>query len=198
MASGLTIIATGLGKLAQALHQRDRQVEQVVRRARGTLGRRLRAEASRDIRREYNLSAKRVNADLYTRPDGDGVLIIGKGRPIGAIEYGARWAWPKGRKTPTPARGATWQYRKDGPRETRPGTFIATLPNGARHVMWRNGPKRRMTRGNYVGRLKQPISVLYEGSVAHFLRDDQRRERLVEYGRGILRAELARLAGYKE
>jgi hypothetical protein len=56
----------------------------------------------------------------------------------------------------------------------------------------REGEKRRMTRGNYVGQLRQPLVIEYGPSVAQMLRKGRRPERLVEFARGVLRSEVER------
>lgn len=186
MASGLRILADGVQRHVREIERRERAIDQLATRVRGTLVRRLGAEANRDIRREYNLGRGRVAAGLTVRPYGDGVLLIGRARPIGVIEYGARWS----RRQP----GVTWQFRRGGGRQLyEKGTFIAVGLSGNRHVFFRDGPRRTMLRGRYAGQLKQPLRVAYEGSIARFLRSDARASRLVVYAQGIVRSEIDRL-----
>lgn len=162
-------------------------VKRVVRRARGTLLRRLPVQARRDITDEYNLKAGRVARDLRARAVAEGIELRGRERRIGVIEYGARWR--RGQ-----AGGATWQFRRGGPREAYDaGAFIATGLSGNRQVFIRAGAPRRMTRGRYIGQLRQPLSAQYEGSVAQFLRDDARRDRLLDTAQQIAAAEVDRL-----
>lgn len=187
MAARADIDLGNLLALEQRLAAFPGAVKRVVRRARGTLLRRLPVQARRDITDEYNLKAGRVNRDLRARGLPEGVELRGRERRIGVIEYAARWR----RGQPT---GATWQFRKGGPREEYDrGAFIATGLSGNRQVFIRAGSPRRMTRGRYIGQLRQPLSAQYEGSVAGFLRDDARRARILDFAQQLTAAELDRL-----
>lgn len=177
----------GLLALDQRLARLPADLKRTLKRVRGTLLRRVPVEARRDITDEYNLKARRVSRDLRARGVADGVELRGRDRRIGVIEYGARWR----RGQPG---GATWQFRRDGGREAYdPGAFIAAGLSGNRQVFIRSGAPRRMTRGRYIGQVRQPISAQYEGSVAVFLRDEARRGRLVDFAQQTLAAELDRL-----
>lgn len=158
-----------------------------VHRASGTLLRRLPAEAKRDIRREYNLKAGRVSKDLRASRVGDGVIeLVGYRRPIGLIQYGGRWG---GRRTP----GATYQIGRGGQRKTMDGTFIVTGLSGNRHIYESYGPPTLMFRGHYAGEMKWQISARYFGSIAGFLVQKGRPDRLAEYADEILRKEFDRI-----
>ena len=143
-------------------------------RAVGTLARRLPVIARRDMQAEYNLRASRI-AEHLSASRGDGyVELRGQKRGIGLIEFGGRWG---GRKSA----GATAQRRRNGGRESYPGTFIATLKGGNRHIVERVGKKRL------------PIELFYGPSISQMLRNQPRRERLRTAAEEILDAEIERL-----
>lgn len=184
---GLTIDVRAVSRINKRIESMVRDIDKSVGRARGTVVRRLAVEARRDITAEYNLKARRVGQDLRAVARGDGVLLIGRDRPIGVIQYGAKFS----RRN-----GVTVQFEKGGPRERLGrGIFIATGLSGNRHVFERHGAKRTMQKGRYAGKQRQPIQAMYAGSVANFLRDPERRERLVDFAQAIASSELDRLLG---
>lgn len=186
MAGALRILTDGIQRHVREIERRERAIDTLATRVRATLIRRLGAEANRDIRGEYNLTRRRVASGLTVRGVQDGVLLIGRARRIGVINYGARWTRRQA--------GVTWKFRRGGGRELyEKGTFIAVGLSGNRQVFFRSGAKRVMVRGRYAGQLKQPLQVAYEGSIARFLADDARASRLVTYARGIVRSEIDRL-----
>jgi hypothetical protein len=147
-------------------------VTKVQRRAIGTLARRLPVQARRDIQQEYNLKAARINAGLSARTTADGVVLRGKARGVNAIEFGARW-----RRTQP---GVSVQIKK---RQTKvlPGTFIATGRGGNTLVLKRTGKARL------------PLEAVYGPSIGQMLKHGDRPQRLADYARGIVAAEIARL-----
>ena len=158
------------------------------RRAIGTLKRKIRTEARRSIQREYNLKAKRINDDLTVRASKQAVVLVGRARRIGAIQYQGQW---RGRKSA----GATVRTDRGGGRDLwdSGGAFIATGLSGNRHIFVRYGQKRRMRRGHYSGLMKQPIHVQYYGSIAAYLSWKPRQQELAEFAHKVLRDEFARL-----
>ena len=161
--------------------------ERARKRAIGTLKRKIKTEARRNIQTEYNLTAKRINQDLVVRTSKSAVILIGRRRKIGAIQYHGRWN--------KRSAGATVKTERGGGRELwdSGGAFIATGLSGNRHIFIRWGKKRRMSRGHYIGALKQPIRVGYYGSIAAYLSYGPRQIHLAEFAQQVLKDEFARL-----
>ncbi len=155
------------------------ETDRTTQRATGTLLRRLPVQARRDIQDEYNLPARRI-AEGITATRGEGfVELRGSKRGIGLINFGGRWG---GRKSA----GATAQVRRTEGRTVYSGTFITTLRSSNRQIV-----ERELDAGHRVGRL--PVRTLYGPSMAHLLRNADRRDRLVEFSRDTLRDEVERL-----
>lgn len=159
-----------------------RDVGQAQKRAIGTLRRRLPVQARRDIQAEYNIKAGRVNKDLSAFVAGDGIRLRGYFRGIGLRNFGARQT----------KKGVTSAIFR-GRRSLDPGTFMAPLLGGGLHAAERHGAKRVMTKGRYKGKRRQPIETLYGPTLAQMLRKGRRPERLADFARGVLRAEMGRL-----
>lgn len=159
-----------------------------MRRATGTLLRRLPVEARRDMQQQYNLSTRRINFDLSARRAGESSIdLVGRRRKIGLIQYGARWDRRSSGATVAIERGAGRSAWDGG------GAFIAVGVSGNKHVFERFGGKRRMQRGRYEARMRQPISVQHFGSIADFLIEGKRVERLADLALEVLSAEVTRL-----
>lgn len=167
---GLNLTITGLPDVEAALADYPRKIATVEKRAILTLQRRLPVQARRDIQAEYNISASRVRKDLGARVLGQGIRLTGYFRGIGLLNYGARQ---------TDA-GVTAAVFRGGARSLREGAFIATLRNGNRQVMKRKGKARL------------PIETQYGPTAAQMLRKGRRPERLLDFARGVLRAEVDR------
>lgn len=157
------------------------------KRAVQTLRRRLPVEARRDIQAEYDVPAGRVRQDLGTREIPDGLRLTGYFRGIGLRNFRARQT--RRGVTAAPFRGR---------RTLREGAFFAGLNSGNQQVVKREGPKRRMTSGRYIGKMRQPLETQYGPSVAQMLRKGRRPERLAEFAAGVLRSEVERLLAYYE
>jgi hypothetical protein len=159
----------------------------VQKRAVQTLRRRLPVEARRDIQAEYDIQAARVRQDIGTREIPDGLRLTGYFRGIGLRNFRARQT--RRGVTAAPFRGR---------RTLREGSFFAGLNSGNKQVVRREGPKRKMTAGRYIGQMRQPLVVEYGPSVAQMLRKGRRPERLADYAAGVLRSEVERLLAYYE
>lgn len=118
-----------------------------------------RTAMSREIRSEFVLPAPTVNQSLRViRARASGGLVNleatlssiskpGK-RGLNLIHFNARQT----------SKGVSFKVRKDGPRKTIKGAFIA---NNGRTVFIRTGEaKRTMRSGRSAGRLKEPIKAL--------------------------------------
>lgn len=151
-------------------------------RAIGTLRRRLPVIARRDIQQEYSIKAARVRQDLSSREIAGGIRLTGHWRGIGLSNFGARQT-----------RKGVSAAALRGRRTLREHAFMATLLGGGRHAVHREGPKRPMTKGRYIGKRRQPLVVEYGPTLSQMLRKGRRPERLVEAARGVLAAEMQRL-----
>lgn len=102
----------------------------------------VRAEASREIRKEYNLKSKVVKDQIRIFRANRATLtavIEASGRPIPLVEFDARW----GRKQA----GASVRVKRE--RKVVKGSFIAVMPGGHRGVYVRQGKKRLPIRQLY-------------------------------------------------
>lgn len=181
-------IASTLAAEANRLRAVGGNARRARDRALGTLVRKIRTEARRDIQREFNLTAKRINQDLSARKTGEAVELVGRRRKIGAIQYGGKWRRKSAGATVRTARGGARELWDSG------GAFIATGLSGNRHIFVRYGRKRRMTRGRYAGQIKQPIHTGYYGSIAAYLSYKPRQVLLADFANQVLVDEFARLA----
>ena len=182
---GITVDVSGALDVADRLFATVKRAEQAQRRALGTLRRRLPVQARRDIQAEYAIKASTLRDRLLARTSADGLRLIGKSRGLSLINFGAR-------QTRT---GVSSQILR-GQRDVDAGAFIAPLLGNNRQAVERvpGEPKRRMTRGRYVGRMRQPLHLLYGPSVAQMLQKGRRLDRLAEFAQRVIAAEIQRLA----
>lgn len=157
-----------------------------VARAKQDLARRLPVQARRDIQTEYNLPANRITSALRTVNNANGVTLIAASRGIGLIAFSGRDGGKR-------SEGASAKVFTQEASHTYAGTFVAIGLSGNRQIFERHGPARRMEEGNYVGRLKQPLRVLYGPSAAGMLRKGDREQRLGDFAQSILAEKLAPL-----
>lgn len=177
---------TGLRRQIERLGKTQKAAEQAVKRARGTLARRIVVEARRDIQTEYTLPANRITAGLFTRNNGDAVELTGVARGVGLINYKSTGG--------TKRKPLMVQVRTgDAPTQYDNTYFRATGLNGNRQLFERLPEKRRMVAGNYKGRLRNVIRSTYGPSVAQMLRRPGRADRLAGVAQKILAAEIERL-----
>lgn len=153
-----------------------------------TLQRRLPVEARRDIQAEYDVPAARIRKDLAARNTAAGLKLVGYFRGIGLRNFRARDLRKSG--------GGVSYAIFSGRRESLPSAFFAGLNSGNAQVVQRSGPKRVMTAGRYKGKKREPLVAEYGPSVAQMLRKGRRPERLADYSRGVVRAEIERLIDY--
>jgi hypothetical protein len=95
----------------------------------------VRAEASREIRKQYNLKSRVVKDQIRITRANRATLtavIQASGRPIPLIEFDARW----NRRM----KGASVRVKHE--RKVVRGAFIATMPGGHRGVFVRKGDRR--------------------------------------------------------
>lgn len=186
--SGTKFTGEAFGSELARLRRVGADGDQTLRRATGTLLRRLPVEARRDMQQQYNLSTRRINFDQSARRAGESAIdLVGRRRKIGLIQYGARWDRRSSGATVAIERGAGRSAWDGG------GAFIAVGVSGNKHVFERFGAKRRMQRGRYEGHMRQPISVQHFGSIADLLIDEARVSRLGDLAQAVLAAEIERL-----
>lgn len=162
-------------------------VETATKRALSTLVRDLPPEASRDIRDEFNLPAKRVNDALSARLVGDAVELSGSGRAIGLAAYGARET----------SAGVVVTIRKDQGAVVFRHAFMAT-PGGRASSTGRQVFERQLVGGKRAPRY--PLDRGFSQNVAGMLRARARADRLGNFGLSKLATEIQRnigvLSGY--
>ena len=179
--SGLNFTLTGALETSRELGAMARKLPTFHKRAIGTLRRSLPTEARRSIQDEYNIKAGRVRQDLSVRNLSDGLRLTGHFKGIGLRNFAARQT----------LKGVTSQIMK-GKRSLDEGAFMAPLLGGGVQAVERGGEKRVMTRGNYQGKKRQPLYVLYGATVAQMLRKGRRPERLKDFAIGVLSTDMDR------
>lgn len=180
--SGRTIELQGALAASRNLAGLSNQLPWLQQRAIQTLKRRLPVQARRDIQAEYNLRAGRINKDLSIGVTAERVRLIGHWRGVGLNQFGARQT----------RQGVTAAIFR-GRRKLYPSAFMAPLLSGNVQAVERQGEKRVMKAGRYLGKRRQPLVVHYGATVAQMLAKGRRPERLVDFAAGVLRAELERL-----
>ena len=106
-------------------------------------GKMARTEQSKEIRKTYNITAKRLNEELE-KVSGSNRATVSKPRAIirakkltkrnpGLQHYGAKQLKKK---------GVSYRIRKDKGRQTLPHAFMATMSRGGKGVFVRTGKKR--------------------------------------------------------
>lgn len=188
-----SIEITGSLEAAQAVGDFPARITQIQQRAVATMRRKMLTEAKRDIGREYKLTLGRIAKDLTSKTVEDGIVLVGKARPVNAIQFGARWTRTKRGS----GKGARYTFFRGSAVKVRPGSFIATGINGARLVFSRvtTEPKHRVTRGYNAGKMKQSLRGRYGPNVADMLKKGQRPQRLADFAVDILGQEIDRQLG---
>lgn len=178
-----SIDLSGIRRAAERVAETHKQAGKVIQRARGTLRRRIVPEARRDIQQDYALKAGRITEGLRATNITQGVELTGSARGIGLLEFGAKQT----------ATGLTAKVRKDGSPRVVPHGFIAPMLGGNKQATKRDGAKRRMSKGRYKGKMRQPLKTQYGPSIARMLAAPERADHLGDYAQEILAAEIARL-----
>lgn len=206
---GFTFDISGDLDLADTLSDKVKRIEKVQRRTVGTLRRRLRTEARRDIQREYNLKAADINERLSVSTRYDGIALVGRASGINLIHFGARWkrSWP----------GVTYRVKKSGGRKTLAHAFIRKTRKGAGPFVWmrseghsrtfvRNlvrsdgvvvGTRTRTRNSAYSDEHGYPIFQQYGPSIAQMLKHGDRPQRLVAFAQQTILHEIERQLGAK-
>lgn len=154
------------------------------------LQRRLVPEFVRGAQVTHNIAPARVRASSAVMRRGNAVQLTGYDRPTGLMQFGAKAS----------AAGVTVTVAKaTGPVRLR-HAFIASGVSSNRQVFQRvaygkGAFKRVMTKGNYKGQRRTPIDVKYGPSVAQILRNQQLKERLIQFAQQTSSAEVRRQLG---
>lgn len=190
---GFTFDISGDLDLADTLTDKVRRIEKVQRRTVGTLRRRLRTEARRDIQREYNLKAADINQRLNVRRASDGIALVGRASGINLIHFGARQT----------SKGVSYRVKKSGGRKTLAHAFIRKTRKGAGPFVWMRGaPGSKYTasapgKNRYLGRHGYPIFQQFGPNVAQMLKHGDRPQRLVTFAQQTIQREIERQLGAK-
>jgi hypothetical protein len=185
--TGVAFDLAGALQISRELGDLASRLPWLQERAIRTLNRRLPVEARRDIQAEYNITAARVREHLVSRTISAGtrlagIRLIGQWkRGIGLLNYGARQT----------RKGVTYSVYQ-GSRKLEAHAFIARMLGGNLHAVQRYGPKVEMKAGRYQGKKRQRVEVLYRSTVAQMLAKGRRPERLLDYSRRVLQADVER------
>lgn len=139
----------------------------------------------RDIKETVNLPVAEIRERIDVQVQGDSVLLIGRKRPIGLVNFGGRWlglkrTGAKRRKSPS----ASAQMYRNAARKTYDSAFIASGRAGNTQIFKRTGDKRL------------PIRALYGPSMPAFFRNADRQARLYKVAAEIYEKELKRVGKF--
>lgn len=165
-----------------------KDADQAKRRAMRKLDRALPVAWRRDIQSEFNIAAKQLRDRITAYVRGDSLVLIGRRRPIGLINFAGRWKRSNRRGAPA----ASAEVKRGERRETD-GGFFATGLHQNRHIFVRTGRMARAMRGRYAGKRREQIKALYGPSVVSFFRWKPRRERMAIVAVEMFEKELARV-----
>lgn len=190
---GFTFDISGDLDLADTLSDQVKRIERVQRRTVGTLRRRLRTEARRDIQREYNLKAADINQRLSVSTRYDGIALVGRASGINLIHFSARQT----------ARGVSYRVKKTGGRKLLAHAFIRSTRSGKGPFVWLRGAAGSKYsasspgKNRYIGRHGYPIFQQFGPSVAQMLKHGDRPKRLVAFAQQTIQREIERQLGAK-
>lgn len=186
--NGYTRIDLAFTREARRWAEFQKDADKAKRFALRKLGRSLPVAWRKDIQKDFNLPAKQLRERITAYIQGDSLVLIGRRRPIGIINFAARWKRSNRRGAPT----ASAEVRR-GRREYVDGGFIAVGLSSNRHVFERTGRMTRNVRGSYAGKRREQIEVVYGPSVVSFFRYVPRQERMYVFAAEVFRKELARV-----
>lgn len=164
-------------------------VDKIRKRVVGTLSRRIKVQARRDIQTEYNLKASTLNDRLSVSHKFFDVRLKARATGINLIAFGARQN----------SKGVSYAVKKGGGRKTLAHAFIRSTRSGRGPFVWLRGEAGRAytsshpSKNKYLGLHGYPIFQQFGPSVAQMLKHGDRPQRLADYASGIVAAELARL-----
>lgn len=165
----MDITLTNIDALRRAFN--PRLVAQALDRSIRAAAERVRTQISRDVRQRYNIKAGEIgNAVTLRAVNRDGELsrlLVYTGGRLSLRKFGAR---PRvvhsgNRKL----RGVTVQVLKSEGRKIVKGGFLAKGLNAKddtpEQIFQRDGDKRKMKKGHYIGQMRQPIRKLTGPSI---------------------------------
>ncbi len=165
----ITIQSPDISALVRRLGAVSRDAPKAFKQALSSIARAAKTETKRAASAEYNVKQARIEQDIRvdTR-NADAVVVTGRRRSITFNSYGFK---------PTRA-GLRGSLFKKGKKHTFKSGFVAPGLAGAESgfhkvPFWRVGPKRKMRKGRYVGKLRQPLESLHGPSVADMLKNDK-------------------------
>lgn len=160
------------------------------------LGRSLPVAWRKDIQSTVNLKASEIRDRIDVNVHGDSVLLIGRRRPIGLINFGGKWpgltrTGPARRRSP----GASAKKYRNRERYFVDGdsAFIATGLSGNRHIFSRTGEFGIATKGRYAGKRREKLEAYYGPPMPAFFRNAERQARMFVVAAEIFEKELARV-----
>ena len=163
-------------------------VDKIRTRVVGTLSRRIKVQARRDIQTEYNIKASTINDRLSVSHQFFDVRLKARATGINLIAFSARQT----------SKGVSYAVKK-GQRKTLAHAFIRSTRSGRGPFVWMRGDagskytSSSPSKNQYNGRHGYPISQQFGPSVAQMLKHGDRPQRLADYASSVVAAELARL-----
>lgn len=130
----------------------DGMRDRVLGRALAGLKRRIKARSTKAIVEKHPLPSQFVGRRIAVRSERLAVEVIGGGTELNAGMYDGRW-----RKK---SAGATWQYKRGGPRITIKSAFISPTSDNRRRIVRR---ARKKSGDGLYGRL--PIAGMKAPSI---------------------------------
>lgn len=153
-----------LQKLARRLAFASKDAPKAIAQALSDVARASKTEAKKaaDV---YNLPSGRILQDLSSKRDDDSVTITGARGQRGPLllTYGAKES----------GSGLAVTVIKANGKKTIKSGFIANGLTGGPVSFVREGAKRKMTAGRYVGKNRQPLRALRGPSVANMLENEK-------------------------
>lgn len=165
-----------------------RSVPQAFAQARASVQRAAMTEYKRGITAIYQLTQQRAAQDLTVVNTAAGFIARASNRTISLLSYG----WRQTRK------GLSGRVIRRGQRSVIPRSFSGTGLGGGTVPFVREGEPRKMAKGRYAGKLRQPLRALHGPSIADAVKDTRvatpMRERIWSRTRNELSRRLAQIA----
>lgn len=154
-----------LQKLSRRLAFASKDAPKAIAQALSDVARASKTEAKKAAADVYNLPSGRILQDLSSKRDDDSVTITGARGQRGPLllTYGAKES----------GSGLAVTVIKANGKKTIKSGFIENGLTGGPVSFVREGSKRKMTAGRYVGKNRQPLRALRGPSVANMLENEK-------------------------
>jgi len=143
-------ITVDTSRLEAKLSQIAGGLEKAKRRAAARTATHTKKVISDKVRERIAVKASTVKENVSSKKQGDGQVIrLSKSDRVSLRQFGARQT----------KKGVSYRIGKTGKRGFVPSAFIVESLHG--QVFKRVGAKRAMTKGRYIGKIRQPIQKLW-------------------------------------